>query len=175
MKYYPINLNISGRKCIVIGGGNVAERKILSLLECGADVTVISPSLTKNIKRLVDEYRINFIKRNYKKGDLKGAFIVVAATNDSKVNKEVAKEAKKKKVMINVVDSPKLCDFISPSVIRRGDLVISISTGGKFPAFSKKIRIMLEKIIGKEYGMELDRLVIFREKFKKQKFHHSKN
>ena len=168
MKYYPINLNLEGKKAVVVGGGKVAERKVLQLLECGAKVTVISPKVTKKIKSLADESQVYLIKRKYKTGDLKGAVVTIAATDDSKINTQISNEAGKKKILLNVVDSPALCDFIMPSVIRRGNLAISISTNGKFPAFSKKLRIMLEGIIGEEYGTELDRLASLRNKLKKK-------
>lgn len=166
MKYYPIHLNINGKKCVVIGGGKVAERKIMSLLNCGAKMMVVSPKITKNIRRLADKSEISFICRKYRAGDLKDTFLAVVATDDSEINKEVAKEAKKRKVLVNVADGPELCDFIMPSVIRRGDLVIAISTSGRYPAFAKKLRIMLEDIVGKEYGAELERLARIRDRLK---------
>ena len=166
MKYYPINLNIENRMCIVIGGGKVAERKILSLLDCKADVTVISPKVTRFIKKLSNESKICILKRDFRKGDLKGAFMVIAATNSSRINYKIFQEANKKNILVNIVDSPEFCDFIMPSSIRRGDLLITISTGGKAPALSKKLRIMLEEIIGKEYGKILEKLSDFRDKLK---------
>src|SRR3990172_11961296 len=137
MKYYPVNLNIKNKMCIVIGGGKVAERKILSLLDCKADVTVISPKVTRFIQKLSDESKISILKRYFRKEDLKEAFLVIAATNSSRINRKIIQEANKRKILINVVDSPELCDFIMPSLIRRGDLLITISTGGKAPALSK--------------------------------------
>ena len=166
MKYYPINLNLEGKKAVVVGGGKVAERKVMQLLECGAKVTVISPKVTKKIRSLADKSQVNVIDRKYRVGDLKGAVVAIAATDNPAINKQVPKEARKRRVLINVVDSPELCDFIMPSIIRRGDLVISISTSGKFPFLSKKLRIMLEGLIGEEYGIELDRLAGLRNKLK---------
>lgn len=162
MKYYPINLNIKGKKCLVTGGGKVAERKILSLLACEAEITVISPKITKQIKKLSSESKISLVKRNFRKGDLKGVSIVIAATNNSKTNQEILREANKKKLLVNVVDSPQLCNFTMPSLIRRGDLLLTISTSGKAPALSKKLRIMLEEVIGDEYELILDKLSDFR-------------
>ena len=166
MKYYPVNLNIKNKMCIVIGGGKVAERKILSLLDCKADVTVISPKVTRFIQKLSDESKISILKRYFRKEDLKEAFLVIAATNSSRINRKIIQEANKRKILINVVDSPELCDFIMPSLIRRGDLLITISTGGKAPALSKKLRIMLEEIIGEEYEIILDKLAGFRDELK---------
>ncbi|OGL43070.1 MAG: hypothetical protein A2W05_07565 [Candidatus Schekmanbacteria bacterium RBG_16_38_10] len=166
MEYYPVNLNIKNKMCIVIGGGKVAERKILSLLDCKADVTVISPRVTRPIKKLFNESKISILKRYFKKEDLKEAFLVVAATDNSRINHKIFQEANKRKILINVVDSPELCDFIMPSLIRRGNLLITISTGGKAPALSKKLRIMLEEIIGKEYEEILYKLSDLRNKLK---------
>ena len=156
MRYYPIFLDIKGNPCVVVGGGSVAERKVLSLLDSGAKVLVISPKLTPALKKLVAKKAISYCAKSYKGGDLKGFFLAYSATNNSKVNKEVFQEAKKQGILLNVVDVPELCNFIVPSVVGRGDLLIAISTSGKSPAMAKKIRQQLEKEFGREYAVFLD-------------------
>ncbi|MEM7828717.1 MAG: bifunctional precorrin-2 dehydrogenase/sirohydrochlorin ferrochelatase [Candidatus Aenigmatarchaeota archaeon] len=156
MRYYPINLNIKGKKCLVIGGGGVAERKVEVLLKCGALVTVISPTITERIRELVEDGKIEYICRSYRRGDLNGYFLAISATDSSEVNDQVWKEAEEIGLLLNVVDNPEKCHFTVPSVIQRGDLLITISTSGKSPALSRKLREDLERIIGDEYGIFLD-------------------
>lgn len=150
--YYPISLNIEGRKCVVVGGGIVAMRKVKVLLEHGAKVDVISPDICPEMKQLVDDGSVNLKQRGYKRGDLEGAIISVAATDDNKTNVEVSEESRKKGIIINVVDDLQLSDFIIPSYLRRGDVTIAVSTGGKSPALARKIRSTLEEEFGNEYA-----------------------
>lgn len=156
MKYYPAFLNLKDKPCIVIGGGEVAERKIKALLDAEASVTVISPELTPSLKELSKKGRIKHISRPYKRGDLEGAFLVIAATSDMEVNRDVYEEASDRPV--NVVDVPELCTFIVPSVIRKGDLTIAISTSGTSPALARAIREQLEETIPEEIAEVLDLL-----------------
>jgi precorrin-2 dehydrogenase/sirohydrochlorin ferrochelatase len=149
VNYYPAFLNLHGKKAVIVGGGNVAERKVLTLVKAGAAVTVISPTLTKRLLKEKERKNIHHIARNYRQGDLRGSFLVIAATDVPSVNSRIAKEAPS---LVNVVDVPKECTFIAPSVITRGPLSIAISTGGASPAFSKTIRKELEKVIGPEVG-----------------------
>jgi len=150
--YYPIFLNIQGRKCVVVGGGEVAERKVQSLVEHGAFVTVISPRLSQGLAKLVKKGTIQLLMRDYQPGDLENALIVIAATDNTTINREVAREGQQNGVLINVVDDPKHSDFIVPSLLRRGDISIAVSTSGKSPALSKKIRTELERIFDPEYS-----------------------
>lgn len=152
ISYYPVYLNIKGKKCIVVGGGGIAERKVKSLLKKGADVTVISPKLTEVLSALAKEGSINYIKEIFQEKYLESATLIIAATDDSKVNEEVYGAARKRNILINTVDCPEYCDFIVPSVVERGDLMISISTSGKSPALAKKIRKELQERYGKEYS-----------------------
>ena len=149
MNYYPAFLNISGKNVVVVGGGTIAERKVLTLIRAGAVVTVISPTLTKRLFREKEKKTIRHISRTYRKGDLRGSFLAIAATDIPSVNSKVAREATS---LVNVVDVPKECTFIAPSVVRRGSLTIAISTGGASPAFSKTIRKELEKTISPDVG-----------------------
>ena len=152
-RYYPISLDISGRRCIVVGGGEVALRKVRSLLEHGAVVQVISPDLCTELKELLASGRIMGAKRAYEDGDLLDAFVVIAATDDVVVNKQVADEAARRRALVNVVDMPNLSNFIVPSYLRRGDLTVAVSTGGRSPALARRIREELEKNIGDEYAL----------------------
>ncbi len=150
--YYPIFLNISGKKCVVVGGGQVALRKVRTLLEHGAGVEVISPDLCPELSQLAEGGEIHVLQRSYRAGDLQDAVIAIAATNDSNTNLEVVKEAHRKAVLVNVVDDPENSDFIVPSYMCRGDVTIAVSTGGRSPALARKIRTRLEKDFGDEYA-----------------------
>lgn len=152
MKYFPINLQIADRKCTVIGGGKVAARKIEALLECGGKVLVLSPQLTSDLQELHRDGRIEWEQRSYRQGDLHGAFLVIAATDDEQAQKNVFKEAEANGQLINVADVPQLCNFILPASLNRDDLTVTVSTAGKSPALAGKLRRELEKTIGPEHG-----------------------
>ena len=152
MDYYPVFLNLNGKKAVVVGGGKVAERKVISLVAAGADVTVVSPSLTRRLRKAMSEGRIRYISRLYTKKDVKGAFLVIAATDSPDANRRVSKDAP---ALVNVVDVPAECNFIAPSVVRRGQLLIAISTGGASPAFSKALRKELQVCYGPEFSSYL--------------------
>ena len=151
MSFYPICLDLEGRLCVVVGGGKVAERKVLGLLSCSAQVTVISPALTEELLRLHAEGRIQWLDREYMHGDLGKAFLVIAATDNEETQKQVYVEAVTCNLLLNVADVPQRCNFILPATLRRGDLTISISTSGKSPALARKLRMELEKRYGSEY------------------------
>lgn len=162
-EFYPIFLRLKDKLCVVVGGGVVAERKVLGLLTAGAKVKVISPELTEKLKNLNDEGKITWISREYQRGDLQGAFLVISATNNPKVQEEVYQEAGERGIPCNVVDNPKLCSFIVPSVIRRGDLTIAISTSGISPAVARRLREQLELIFPEEFSIYLNLMKIIRE------------
>ena len=138
--YYPVFLDLKDRTCVVIGAGQVAEGKIASLLECGATVKMISPEATEDIRKLARESVISWEQREYEEGDLKGAFLAIAATDDNSVNRKIAQEAAQERSLLNVVDVTHLCTFIAPSVVRRGDVTVAISTSGLSPALARKLR-----------------------------------
>jgi len=163
-KFYPIYLSLHNKKCLVIGGGKVAERKVKSLLECGAKVWIVSPSLTKSLTILFKREQIRWLNREYISDDLEGCFLVISATDDSDINKKIADDCLTRNIPVNVVDIPDKCSFICPSVVRRGDLCIAISTSGKSPMLSKGIRKKLEELFGIEYEEYLDLLGILRKK-----------
>jgi precorrin-2 dehydrogenase/sirohydrochlorin ferrochelatase len=151
MPYYPILVDLKGKKVIVVGGGAVAQRKIETLLEYGAEVQVISQALTPALTTYVDEEKIELLGPEFQENQLNGAFMVIAATNDSLLNHQVSEVARGKGLLINAVDQPPDCNFIVPSILRRGDLLIAVSTSGKSPALARKVRKELEKSFGSEY------------------------
>lgn len=148
---YPIYLKLAGQLCLVVGGGKVAERKVGSLLECGARVRLVSPAVTSQIEEWANQGKLELRQRQYQTGDLEGAFLVFAATNQEKVNRRVSEECLSRNLAVNVVDDPPRCNFFVPSVIRRGKLSIAISTSGTSPALAAKIRRQLERQFGPEY------------------------
>jgi precorrin-2 dehydrogenase / sirohydrochlorin ferrochelatase len=164
MRYFPVNLDIRGRPVVVVGGGAVAARKCLSLLAAGARVSVIAPALAPILRELAANGRITHLAREYGKGDLAGAFLVFAATGHGPVNRAVAEEAKERGIPADIADAPALCDFTSPAVITRGELLLTVSTGGKAPALARRVREELENRFGPEYAAALDLLGKVREK-----------
>ena len=164
MKYYPAYLDLRERPCLVIGGGAVAERKSLALLEAGAVVTIISPMLTSKLHELSDAGKITYIQKQYEEQDLSNAFLVIAATDSAEVNTLVASACRKKHVLVNVAVPPEVSSFIVPSVVERGDLLIAISTSGASPALSRKIRQDIEQRYGAEYEVLLEKLSAIRKR-----------
>lgn len=158
MKYHPIVLRVAERACLVIGGGHVAQQKAQSLLRAGAQVTVVSPQVTATLAALAAAQRITHRARQYVRGDLQGVFLAYAATNDPQLHEHIACEARERGVLLNVVDCPRLCDFIMPAVLQRGDLLIAVSTSGTSPALAKRIRQDLEGVFGVEYDLVLQLL-----------------
>ena len=140
----------------MVGGGEVAERKVCSLLDSQAQVTVISPQLTSVLEALWREGRIDYRSQEFHEGDLKGVFLVIGATDNPEINSHIGIRAKQEGVLVNLVDDAEGSDFIVPSIVVRSDLVISISTGGKSPALAKQIRQELEVRYGREYAVFLD-------------------
>ncbi|RWX45968.1 precorrin-2 dehydrogenase; sirohydrochlorin ferrochelatase [Candidatus Electrothrix aarhusensis] len=156
---YHISLNIAGKLCAVVGGGNVAERKVLSLLNAHASVRIISPQLTEVLAEVLSKQTANpaveWRSRGYQHGDLAGALLVFAATDNPVVQDAVVRDAKKAGMLVNVADAPDLCDFQIPAVVRRDNLNIAVSTNGTSPALAAKIRQDLEKRYGDEYEVLL--------------------
>ena len=150
-EFYPIFLNMTGRRCVVIGGGRVAGRKVEALINVGAEVTVISPRLTRSLRSWVGEGKLVHLRREFRPGDLKGFEIAFVATNNVEVNSTIAREGKNRRVWVNAADDPAHCDFILPSILRRGDLVVAVATGGTSPALSRAIREELESYFTEDY------------------------
>ena len=158
MRYYPAFLNLAGRECLVIGGGQVALRKAAALLSCGAKVRVVSPELGEGLRRLLRLKRVVWIRRRFRPSDLRGARLAVCATDDDQVSRLAAAEAARRGIWMNVVDQPALCSFIVPSVVHRGRLALAISTGGASPALAKWIRKDLQARYGPEFGRLVARM-----------------
>lgn len=168
MKYYPVHLDINNRKVLVVGGGGVGTRKVQTLLDCGARVTVVSREVSAKLQALAASGDINLEQRSYRSQDLKGMFLVIGATNDMNLNRQVSNDAEQLNTLCNIADRPEVCNFILPSIVRRDDLVITISTSGKSPAMAKKLRRALENQYGEEYGTLLHLLGAIRKKLLRQ-------
>ena len=153
MSYYPIYLEMTDRRCLVIGGGAVAERKIAGLLEVGAKPTVVSSVITDTIAHWAKDHAIELITRRYQASDLTEHEIVFVATDDGAVNAQVFSDGRRLGVWVNAADDPAHCDFILPSVLRRGDLTVAVSSGGTSPALSRTIREELELYFTDEYAL----------------------
>jgi len=151
-RFLPVLLNLRGRAAVVIGGGEVAEGKIRQLLEAEARVHVVAPELTRQIRRWAEAGTITVERRAYRTGDLAGYFVVVAGTDEPGVNAAIWHEAQANRQLVNVVDDPPHCNFIAPSIVRRGDLIVAISTAGRSPASAKLIRRDFERRFGPEWG-----------------------
>lgn len=164
MRYFPVFLDLKEKSCVVIGGGRVAERKIQNLRKAGAAVTVVSPRLIEGLKRLKQANRIRHLPRSYRRGDLKDAYLAIAATDDRSANERVFREATALRIPVNVVDDPLHCSFIVPAVVSRGDILLAISTGGQSPALAKALRKKLQKEIGPEYTALLKMIGAIRKK-----------
>ena len=156
--YYPIFLDMTGRRCVVVGGGLVAQRKVTTLLACGARVTVVSPEMTRRLAAYARQGRIRRVARRFTPRDLDGAWLAVAATDDQPVNERVSRSAAAHRIFANVVDQKPLCSFIAPSIVRRGELTIAISTAGGSPARAKKLRRDLGRLVGADYAKMLQLL-----------------
>jgi precorrin-2 dehydrogenase/sirohydrochlorin ferrochelatase len=156
MAYIPIFLDVTGRDCVVVGGGEVAARKVESLLEAGARVTVVSPRLSPPLESLAANGSVIHIARDYRRGDIRGCVLAYGATDDPKLHRELAAEARALGIPVNVVDVPELCTFIAPAIMKRGALQIAISTGGASPAFAARLRRELEDRFGTEYARTLE-------------------
>jgi precorrin-2 dehydrogenase/sirohydrochlorin ferrochelatase len=157
MKYYPVNLNIKGRLCVVIGGGRVAERKVKNLLRCGGRVRVVSPDLTNLLSKWVSQGRIDYTRSEYRGSHLKGAFLVYAATSNRKVNAEIARDAVQRRLLVNVADSPAESSFILPAVVRKREISIAVSTDGLSPAKSVRIRDRIKEFVEKGILVKTER------------------
>ncbi len=154
--YYPIYIQLHEQPCVVIGGGKIAEGKVEGLLAAGAKVTIVSPDLTPRLHALVEQSQVTYIARTYQPGDLTGAFMVICATDQTEVNHQVWQEASANRQLVNVVDDTPRCNFIAPAILRKGDLTIAISTGGKAPALAVRLKESLQNQIGPEYERFLE-------------------
>jgi precorrin-2 dehydrogenase/sirohydrochlorin ferrochelatase len=155
MRYYPIHLDIQNRNCLVVGGGGVGTRKVVTLLNCGAKVTVVSPNISEQLRDLAESPSLTLKQRPYRSDDLEGMFLVIGATDDETLNRQISRDAEQRSTLCNIADRPEICNFILPSIVQRDDLIITISTSGRSPALAKKLRQTLEARFGEEYGVFL--------------------
>jgi precorrin-2 dehydrogenase/sirohydrochlorin ferrochelatase len=156
MRYYPVFLDLAGKPVVVIGGGEVALRKVEGLLDAGARVTIVSPTLHPDLEPLAAQGRVEHLAREYAPGDLEGYFLAFVGTDDNAVNAVVAREGKERGIWVNAVDDTPNCDFIMPGVVRRGDLIVAVSTSGGSPAMARKMREELETFLTEEYALMLE-------------------
>ena len=169
MSGYPLTLvNLSGARCVVVGGGRVAARKVAALREAGARPVVISPALSDALQRLVEAEAVDLVAREYEPGDLAGVWLVIAATDDPVINEAVWQEAQAVGCLVNVVDDPARCNFYVPATVRRGALTLSISTGGHSPALAGRIRRALERQFDAAYQPYVDLLGELRPQIQEQ-------
>jgi len=158
MAKYPIYLDLTGTQAVVVGAGSVAARKVKTLLRAGANVRVVTKTVEKDFEESCQGLDIELLKTEYSSSHLADAFLVIAATNDNKLNTRIYNECQDLKILCNVVDVPDLCNFYVPSVLRQGDLQIAISTNGKCPAYAAHLRRTLEKLITEDHARFLDGL-----------------
>ncbi len=162
MRYYPAFLDVRDRPCMVVGGGQVAERKAIALFDAGAELSIVSPSLTPVLHELAGKGKITHYSKTFEEQDIAGAYLVIAATNDAALNEAVARACRKSGILVNAATSPDAGTFVVPSMIERGDLLIAISTCGDSPALARKIREDLERTYGPEYGVFLEKMAFLR-------------
>jgi precorrin-2 dehydrogenase/sirohydrochlorin ferrochelatase len=155
---YPITLKLRGRRALVVGGGEVARRKVEALLEAGAHVKAVAPQFCDSLAEMAIDELIECRRRRYREDDLDGVWLVIGATDDPAANAQVAADAEARGLLVNIVDQPELCSFLVPATVRRGSLVIAVSTGGSSPALARRIRLTLEQQFGPEYGALADLL-----------------
>ncbi len=165
-RLYPVFLLLSGKPCVVVGGGCIALQKTRALVEAEAKLRIISPEIIEALEAMADEGAIHIERRNYEPGDLTGAFLVIAATDKPAINHAVREEALERKVLCNVVDDPEFCDFYVPSIHTTGDLKIAISSNAMSPAISKKMRRELGDLYGPTVAEALRLMARAREKLK---------
>jgi siroheme synthase-like protein len=150
--YYPIYIDIENRDVVIIGGGNVCARKAETMMKYGARVTVVSPELTDEIEQWGRDGRLTIKRKHYEEGDVDGANMVIASTDDQRVNEQIAADCRRRRIPVNVVDVTPLCEFIVPAIIETGSIQIAVSTGGKSPALARTLKEDLQRLIGPEYA-----------------------
>jgi precorrin-2 dehydrogenase / sirohydrochlorin ferrochelatase len=156
VKYYPVFWDVQDKKCVVVGGGEVAARKVKRLLACGAAVSVVSPQLSPEFISLKAEKAIEHIAADYNARYIAGAALIIGATDNEEINAAISRDARNLGIPVNIVDDPQKCDYILPSIVERGDLVIAVGTGGKSPALARYLREELESRYGVEYELLLN-------------------
>ncbi len=161
--YYPLFLDIENRSVIVVGGGSVAARKVETLMKYGASITVLAPDFAPEIEQWSQQRRAALRRKRYESGDIAGAVIVIAATNDARLNEKIAADARSRGILVNVADDTPLCDFIVPAVVESGSIQVAVSTGGQSPALARLLKHDLQQLVGSEYAEVSDILGSLRE------------
>jgi len=169
MSYFPAFIQLEDKKILLVGGGSIAHQKLEKLLLFTKKIKIISSEFSNEISKLINENSLSYEKRFYKKGDIKDYFVVVVAVDDIEIQKSIYEESQHYKCLCNTVDSTKYCDFIFPSLVKRGDLTVAVSTSGSSPAFAKHFRTYLEKLIPDDIEIFLIEMKHFRNKFQKGK------
>jgi precorrin-2 dehydrogenase/sirohydrochlorin ferrochelatase len=164
MNLFPIYLKLANRRCLVVGAGRIGEEKIEGLLRADAEIKVVAPDATPRVQTLAREGNIRWERRKFRQSDLRGAFLIVAATSSPKLHEQIYKLAQRRGILCNVVDDPPHCDFYYASVVRRGALQFAISTSGQSPALAQRLRQKLQEQFGPEYGLWLEELGAARER-----------
>lgn len=165
--HYPVCLDLQGKPVLVVGGGTVATRKVQNLLKFGARVTVVSPEFSNAIRKLAKRKKVRAITSPYSSKVLNGTELAIAATDDNNINRAISRDCKKRRILVNVIDQPELCTFIAPAIMKRGSLVIAISTAGAGPMLARLIREKLQKMFGNEYAALLRAMAARRKKVQK--------
>jgi siroheme synthase-like protein len=168
MKLYPVHLKLEGKKALVVGGGEVASAKARALLDGGAEVKIVAPHCSDEMRNLIETFQLSCELRPFVAEDLIGVWIVVAATDDLELHQLIFREATARNLLLCVADDPAHSNFIVPAVLRRDELVVTVSTSGKAPALAVRIRDYLGEILGEQYGQVLERLGSIRERLKRQ-------
>jgi precorrin-2 dehydrogenase/sirohydrochlorin ferrochelatase len=163
-RYYPVNLDVRNRSCLVVGGGGVGERKVKTLLDCGAVVTVVTTQATDDLENLASTGAIELKTKGYEQDDLQGRFLVIGATDNEALNEQISKDANKRGLLCNIADRPEACNFVLPAMFRQGDLLITISTSNKSPAVARRTRKILQEEFGPEYAVLLNLMGAIRQK-----------
>jgi len=166
LRYLPINLNVQDQLCLVVGGGEVGQRKVQNLLQCGARVRLVSREMTRTLRDLVETGQVEHLGHEYRREHLKGIALAFICTDDPDVNTRASLDAREQGIWVNVADTPALCNFILPATVSRGDLTISVSTSGSSPALAARIRGRLEREYGPEYGRFLELMQRIRARIK---------
>lgn len=164
MSLYPVCLDVADERCVVIGGGEVAERKVTGLVECGARVTIVAKDLTERLRSMAEAGKIEQVSDDYRDAYLEGAFLVIGATDREAVNEKISQDARRRGIPVNIVDDPARCTFTLPSTFRRGDLLVAVSTTGTSPALARRVREEIEGRYGPEYGTLLGIMGMLRKK-----------
>ena len=151
-RYYPMFADLTGRDCVIVGGGLIAQRKATTLLRYGARLTVVSPRLTRRLAAYAKHGRIRHLARTFRSADLRGAWLVYAATDDARVNRAVQQSAQRRQLFANIVDQTPLCSFIAPAIAVHGSVTVAVSTGGASPSLAKRLRTDIERLLGREYA-----------------------